>query len=340
MDWASRSAGNQEALMQQFVRWGILGAANFARKQMAPAIHAASHGVLAAIASGNREKTAAFSDTYPGLRVHNDYDALLADDSIDAVYIPLPNHLHIEWSLKAISAGKHVLCEKPIALQASDIEALIRARDSASLLVAEAYMILHHPQWYYARDLLQQGRIGKLQHIDSVFTYYKNEPDNIRSKADMGGGGIRDIGIYCYGSARFVTGEEPDAIRHTHIILENEVDIYAQVLASFPTFHLSAVNSMRMAEKQAVTLHGTEGMIHLPAPFNPGIYADGSVELHQAGKEVHIRRFTGMNQYINQVENFNRSILDGRPYPCPLEFSLGSQRMMDRVFAHHRDSSA
>lgn len=325
--------------MKKYIRWGILGAANFARKQMAPAINAASNGVLSAIASSTPDKIKPFEALAPGLRIFSDYDALLADSEIDAVYIPLPNHLHVEWSKKALNAGKHVLCEKPIALQASEIEDLIEARDRSGLLIAEAYMILHHPQWAYARQLLQKGEIGKLQHIESIFTYFKEDPDNIRSKADMGGGGIRDIGVYTYGSARFVTGEEPESILHTTIEMENGVDIYAQVLASFPSCHLSSVNSMRMAEKQAVTLHGTTGLIHLSAPFNPGIYADGSVELHQQGMEVRTKRFTGVNQYVNQVENFNHSILNGAVYPCPLEFSLGTQQMMDRVFDHFQASA-
>ena len=122
--------------------------------------------------------------------------------------------------------------------------------------------------------------------------------------------------------------------------MENGVDIYAQILASFPSFHLSSVNSMRMAEKQAVTLHGTKGMIHLSAPFNPGVYDDGRVELHKEGMEVCTKRFTGINQYALQVENFNNSILNGAAYPCPLEFSLGTQKMMDRVFDHYQDISS
>ena len=326
--------------MQKHIRWGILGAANFARNQMAPAINAASNGVFAAIASSSAGKTGPFEELAPGLKVYPGYDQLLAADDIDAVYIPLPNHLHVEWSKKALDAGKHVLCEKPIALHATEIEDLIEARDRSGLLIAEAYMILHHPQWHYARELLQQGQIGELQHIESILTYYKLDPDNIRSKADMGGGGIRDIGVYTYGSARFVTGEEPDDIVHTTIEMENGVDIYAQILASFPSFHLSSVNSMRMAEKQAVTLHGTKGLIHLSAPFNPGVYDDARVELHKEGMEVCTKRFTGINQYAKQVENFNNSILSGVAYPCPLEFSLGTQQMMDRVFDHHRHSSS
>lgn len=322
--------------MSNTVRWGILGAASFAKKQMAPAIHAAANGVLAAMASSSPEKTLPFSEMAPGLQIYNDYDHLLADSSIDAVYIPLPNHLHIEWSKRALAAGKHVLCEKPIALQASDIEALIKLRDESGLLVAEAFMIPHHPQWQYAQTLLQQGQIGKLQHIEAVFSYFKDDPQNIRSHPETGGGGLRDIGIYNFGCARLLTGEEPTTIRHTTIEMDKGVDIYAQVLADFPSFHLSATCSMRMALRQAVTIHGTEGFIHLGAPFNPGIYDDGTVELHRSDTEVLVKRFTGINQYVNQVENFNNSILGKEAYRCPLEFSLGSQQMMDQVFDHHQ----
>ena len=163
------------------VRWGILGAAKFAQNHMGPAIHAAKGAELAALATSSEEKAAGFSAFAPGLRLHDSYEALLADPGIDAVYIPLPNTLHLEWSLKAIAAGKHVLTEKPMTMQAAEFDQLIAARDASGLVVAEAYMIVHHPQWQKARDLISEGAIGRLEHVDTAFSY-----DN---RADPGSGG-------------------------------------------------------------------------------------------------------------------------------------------------------
>ena len=181
------------------VRWGILGAANFAREQMAPAIHAAKGAELAALATSSPEKAAGFQAFCPSLTIHSTYEALLADPSIDAVYIPLPNHLHVEWSLKALAAGKHVLTEKPIALQASEIDQIIAARDASGLLAAEAYMIVHHPQWQRAKAWLEAGEIGTLRHVDAAFTFHLTDLENIRNRPDAGGGSLRDIGVYTFG---------------------------------------------------------------------------------------------------------------------------------------------
>ena len=319
--------------MSDNIRWGILGAANFARQFMGPAIHQARGGGLTAIATSNPQKAQAFSAFAPGLEVYDGYDALLADDEIDAIYIPLPNHLHLEWSEKAIEAGKHVLCEKPMTLKAEEFDHLIKLRDKSGLLVAEAYMILHHPQWHYAKSLYDSGAIGELALVDSVFTYSNDDRENIRNRPETAGGGIRDIGVYNYGSARYVTGEEPDSISYADIVLENDIDVYAHVVASFPSFRFSAVNGMRLAVRQSVNFHGSLGVISVTAPFNAGVFGEAQVELHKPNLEVSVRRFPGVNQYVLQVENFNESIKTGAEYPCPLEFSRGTQKMIDMVFA-------
>ena len=321
--------------MPNHIRWGILGAAKFAHEHMGPAIHAARYGELAAIATRDVSRAAAFTDFAPQLRVHDDYGDLLADPGIDAVYIPLPNHLHVEWSKRAIAACKPVLCEKPIAMQAAEIDELIELRDRSGLLVAEAYMIVHHPQWAHAKSLYESGAIGELRLVDSVFSYHLLDESNIRNRADAGGGGIRDIGVYNYGCTRYVSGAEPSGIREVDLVEENGVDVYAQVVAEFPGFHCSSIDSMRLAPRQAVTFHGNEGFIRLTCPFNAGVYSQAEVELHRPNGEVTVRRFPGVNQYVLQVENFNRALLQGETYPCPLEFSRGTQAMIDMIFAFH-----
>jgi len=319
--------------MAQAVRWGILGAAKFARDQMAPAIHAAKGAELAALATGSADKAAAFQAFCPSLRLHDSYEALLADPSIDAVYIPLPNHLHVPWTEKALEAGKHVLCEKPVAMSADEIDTLINLRDATGLLAAEAYMIVHHPQWIRAREMVQTGAIGELVQVDGVFSYdNRADPGNIRNKPGTGGGGIPDIGVYTYGSARYVTGKEPLEIS-AHVDWENGVDTYARVTARFAGFHYDAVTSMRMFPRQEMNFHGDAGLVRLTAPFNPGIFGEARIELHQPGLSVKVERFPGVNHYVNQVENFCATVQHGADYPCPLEFSRGTQEMIDRVFA-------
>ncbi len=169
--------------------WGILGGAVIAWKQVAPAIHQSSYGTLSALASRSAEKAEQWKNRYPGITVHDSYDALLSDPDIDAIYIPLPNHLHVEWTEKALQAGKHVLCEKPIALSAEEIDRLIELRDKTGLLAAEAFMVVHHPQWQRVRKIIASGEIGELVYIHGVFTYNNSaDPGNIRNNAETGGG--------------------------------------------------------------------------------------------------------------------------------------------------------
>ena len=318
------------------VRWGILGAANFAREQMAPAIHAAKGADLVALATSSPEKALGFQAFCPSLKIHPTYEALLADPSIDAVYIPLPNHLHVEWTLKALAAGKHVLTEKPIAMQASEIDQIIAARDASGLLAAEAYMIVHHPQWQLAKKWLEAGEIGTLRHVDAAFTYCLTDMENIRNRPEAGGGSLRDIGVYTFGSARFVTGSEPVDIA-ARLILENGVDTFAQVSGIMDgphgRFTYESITSMRLYNRQVVTFQGDRGMIRLDGgPFNANYNDIAEIELHQNGNRVITERFPTSNHYVLQVEAFGRSVREGVAYPCPLEFIRGTQAMIDTVF--------
>ena len=320
--------------MANAVRWGILGSAKFAFEHMAPAIHSAARGQLVALASASPDKAAKFSERFPGLALHGSYEALLADPGIDAVYIPLPNHLHVTWAKKAAQAGKHVLCEKPMAMKAAEFDDLIALRDSTGLLMAEAYMIVHHPQWQRAREWVHGGEIGDLVQVDTVFSY-NNAADggNIRNRAETGGGAIPDIGVYTFGATRFVTGQEPTQILSANVTWENGVDVWSHVTAAFDDFHMMAVNSMRMQPRQEITFQGTKGLVRLPVPFNAGVFGEAQVQLHRAGQASVIERYPNVNQYVLQVEAFNRAVLDGARYACPLEFSKGTQAMIDMVYA-------
>jgi predicted dehydrogenase len=319
------------------VRWGILGAANFALEFMGRAIHAAEGAELAALATSDPAKAAAFQAFCPGLRVHASYDALLADPAIDAVYIPLPNHLHVEWTLKALAAGKHVLTEKPIAMRATEIDQIIAGRDRAGRLAAEAYMIVHHPQWQRAKEWVAAGEIGTLRHVDAAFSYNLTDMGNIRARPETGGGGLRDIGVYTFGSVRFVTGAEPVDLS-ARIRLEHGVDVFAQVNAVMegPTgrFTYGSMTAINMYNRQVVTFQGTKGMIRLDGgPFNANVNDLAEIELHRAGNTVLTERWPSANHYVLQVEAFGRTLRDGTAYPCTLEFVRGTQAMIDGVFA-------
>ena len=315
------------------MRWGILGAAKFARDHMGPAIHAAKGAELAALATSSPDKAAGFAAFAPGLRIHDSYEALLADPAIDAVYIPLPNHLHVDWAIKTLEADKHVLVEKPLALSADQFAPVIAARDASGKLAAEAFMIVHHPQFQRARDLVQGGAIGRLVHVDATFSYFNDDPGNIRNQKDAGGGGLPDIGVYTFGSARFVTGQEPVSVPHAHIRYENGVDVFAQVAATFPGFTYSAVVSMRLFPRQQITFHGEQGVLQLTCPYNANLFDMAELVLETETGKRSRERWPAANHYVLQVEAFEASVRDGTPYPCPLEFSRGTQEMMDMVFA-------
>ncbi|UZD91497.1 Gfo/Idh/MocA family protein [Cognatishimia activa] len=318
------------------VRWGVLGASKFARQFMGPAIHAADGAELVALATSSAEKAQPFQAFCPGVEVFTDYDALLADQSIEAVYIPLPNHLHVEWTIKALEAGKHVLCEKPIALEASAYDRLISARDKSGKLAAEAFMIVHHPQWQHVRDLVQKGEIGKLVHISGRFSFdNRTDTDNIRNKPETGGGALRDIGVYVIGSARFVTGEDPQ-ITSSNIRWENGVDVFTQIGAKFGEATYSAYVSTRMHPAQEMVFHGEAGLIRVTVPFNARVFGEPVVEIHKTGHvgggTVLAQRFPSDDHYKLQVEAFGRSVREDVDYLCPLEFSRGTQVAMDQVF--------
>lgn len=315
------------------VNWGVLGAAKFAREHMAPAIHMAKGARLAALASSTAEKAKGFQAFCPDLKVYSSYDDLLAAPEIDAVYVPLPNHLHVEWAGKALRAGKHVLCEKPIAMRAAEIDDLIALRDQTGLLAAEAYMIVHHPQWQRAKQLIADGAIGNLIHVDGTFSYdNRADTGNIRNRADTGGGALRDIGVYTLGSTRFVAGQEPETV-DADIEWENGVDVTSRVIARFPGFSYNCMVSMRMHPRQEMNFHGDAGLLRLTTPFNAQVFGQARIELHQPGLSIREERFPAANHYVNQVEAFCHSLRTGDPYPWTLENAQGTQAFIDRAFA-------
>ena len=315
------------------IRWGILGASKFAREHMGPAINAAKGAVLSAVASRNPASVGPFQEFAAECRAIAGYDALIADRDIDAVYIPLPHHMHVEWTVKALHAGKHVLAEKPIAMQAEDFDILIAARDASGLLAAEAYMIVHHPQWQRARQMVADGAIGRVIHITGGFSYdNSDDPQNIRNQAAMGGGGLRDIGVYVLGSARYVMGEELENIS-SKIHLESGFDTFASMQGNVGEATYSAYVSTRMHPHQEMVFHGSEGLLRLTAPFNANIFGEARIELHQPNLGLRVEKFPAANHYVQQVEAFGHSIRTGAAYSWTLEQARGTQEAIDKILA-------
>ncbi|MCP4818002.1 MAG: Gfo/Idh/MocA family oxidoreductase [Shimia sp.] len=315
------------------IKWGILGASNFALDKMGPAIHAAKGAELVALGTSDAAKAVPFQAFAPGLRVHIGYEALLADPEIDAIYIPLPNHLHAEWSIKALEAGKAVLCEKPVGMDVAEIDRLTEARDAADLLCAEAYMIVHHPQWQRAKELLEEGAIGPLRHVNAAFSFFNDDAANIRNQASAGGGGLRDIGVYVMGSVRYATGQEPLRLDYARAEMRDGIDLFADMGFAFDGFTYQAFTSIRMAPRQEVHFHGENAVMSLTCPFNAGIFDQAELRISRPDQSVTIERFPRTNQYVLQVEAFGRSLRDGSPFGWTLEDSRGTQAMMDQVFA-------
>jgi predicted dehydrogenase len=299
---------------------------------MGPAIHAASGSVLAALATSAPEKTAPFQAFAPDLRVHDSYDALLADPDIDAVYIPLPNTLHAPWAEAAMRAGKAALVEKPIAMSVAEIDRLIAVSAETGCLCAEAFMPAHHPQWAQVRKLLADGAVGKLDMIRGVFTFTLEDAANIRAQAGMGGGGLRDVGIYPIGAARLAMGADPSDIS-AHIRMQNGVDTLAELRGMFGDVVFTCVSGLSQMRHQDMVFHGTQGMIRLQAPFNPGVFAEGRIDLLRPDYTVQTWRYPDARQYVLQVEAFCASLRTSQAYPVPLGFSRGNQTVIDAAFA-------
>jgi predicted dehydrogenase len=252
------------------VRWGVLSTANIGVKKVIPAMQAGRYCEMVAIASRDRAVARAVADQLGIPKAYGSYEELLADPEIDAVYIPLPNHLHVPWSIRALEAGKHVLCEKPIGLSSAEGQSLLdAARQHPRLKVMEAFMYRHHPQWQRARKLVQEGEIGDLRTIQAFFAYYNADPGNIRNQAEIGGGGLMDIGCYCISLSRFLFAAEPLRVLG---ILEYDpafqTDRLASAILDFGRGTSTWTCSTQLAYYQRVNILGTEGRVEIQIPFN------------------------------------------------------------------------
>lgn len=316
------------------LRFGILSTAKIGRDLVVPAIQDAENCVVTAIASRDIAKARAMADRFGAPHAFGSYEEMLASDLIDAVYIPLPTSQHVEWSIKAADAGKHVLCEKPIALKASEIDQVIAARDRNKVLVSEAYMVTYTPVWHKVRELLRAGAVGRLRHVQGVFTYFNRDPGNMRNVPELGGGGLPDIGVYPAITTRFATGQEPLRVQAvTERDPEFGTDIYSSVKADFGDFEMSFYISTQMANRQSMVFHGTEGFIEVRSPFNADRWGAEELELsNRSHTESQIFRFQDSRQYKREAEAFARAAQGEAQEIVTLENSKANQAFIDAIY--------
>ena len=314
------------------VRWGVLSTAKIGLEKVIPAMQIGKYSEIAAIASQSLERGKAAAEQLGIPQAYGSYEELLADAEIDAVYIPLPNHLHVPWAIKALKAGKHVLCEKPIGLTTVEAEELLNeARKHSELKVMEAFMYRHHPQWQRALQLVKEGKIGTLQTIHSFFSYFNADPENIRNMTDIGGGGLMDIGCYCISLARFIFGMEPQRVLgKLEYDPEFRTDRLCSGILDFGEGTSSFTCSTQLTPYQRVNIFGTEGRIEIEIPFNAPPNVPCRM-LHQNGDHLEEIVFEICDQYTIQGDLFSLSVLNDTEVPTPLEDAFANMKVLEAV---------
>ncbi|HEU4723398.1 MAG TPA: Gfo/Idh/MocA family oxidoreductase [Gemmatimonadaceae bacterium] len=320
------------------MRWGILGAANIGVRKVIPAMQRGTRSRMIAIASRDLAKAQAAATELGIPRAYGSYEELLADPEIEAVYNPLPNHLHVPWTIRAAEAGKHVLCEKPIALSASEARQLLEVRARTGVQIGEAFMVRNHPQWLAVRELVAAGRIGQLRVVAGHFAYFRRDPNDVRSVREWGGGGLMDVGCYPITMSRWLFAEEPDAVIG---IVDRDpelgVDRIASGLMRFPSGGQATFTSaMQLAHYQRMQLHGTQGRIEVQIPFNAPndrpcrIFVDDGRELGDRSAET--IEFPVVDQYTLQGDNFSAAIRGERRVPVSVEDAVANMAVIDAIF--------
>lgn len=318
------------------LRWGVLGTAKIAREKVIPAIQATEGQEVTVIGSRNLDAATKASSLLNISKAVGSYEEVLADDSVDAVYIPLPNDLHLPWTLKAIEAGKHVLCEKPITLNTKEIDAILEAKRDRDVLVSEGFMLRTHPLWLEVKDRINDGDIGELLSIVGVFSYFNTDPKNIRNQVKHGGGALFDIGCYCVNIARWLFDSEPikvsGALRRS---ADFGVDELTSGLLEFEKGHAIFTSSTRMVPQQNIRILGSEGVIEVPIPFNIPRFVPTTYTLDKSGSRDGSSRMTSVieicDQYQTQAVNFNE-LLKQKSFDEPLFEARKNMRVIDRIF--------
>ncbi len=323
--------------MNKKVRWGVLGVANIAVKKVIPAMQRGEWSEVIAIASRDLQKAQRAARELHIPKAYGSYEELLADPEVEAVYIPLPNHLHVPWSIRAAEAGKHVLCEKPISLSVDEAERLLAVRDRTGIKIGEAFMVRTHPQWLKTLDLVRSGRIGDLRSIVGYFSYHNRDPANIRNMREDGGGALMDIGCYPVTTSRFIFGEEPrQVLGHVERDPEFQVDRLTSAILDFPSGQATFTCSTQIAPYQQMQFFGTRGRIELEIPFNAPparpcrlFIAEGSSGI---GDGVETIEVGACDQYTIQGDLFSRAVREDGQVPVPLEDAVNNMRTIEAIF--------
>ncbi len=314
------------------VRWGIISTAKIGTEKVIPAMQQGQYCEIAAIASRDAERAAAAAERLGIPKSYGSYEELLADEEIDAVYNPLPNHLHVPLSLQAVEAGKHVLCEKPIGLTSDEGRQLVEAaRRHPELKVMEAFMYRHHPQWQHARKLVREGQVGTLRTIQSFFSYYNDDPDNIRNQATIGGGGLMDIGCYPISLSRFLFGCEPQRVLgHVEYDQRFATDRLASAILDFGVGTATFTCSTQLAPYQRVNIFGERGRVEIEIPFNAP--PDRPCRLwHQQNGDLEEVQFETCNQYTIQGDLFSQAVLGDTEVPTPIEDAVSNMLVIEAI---------
>ena len=322
---------------RQKVQWGVLGVAGIAVKKVIPAMQKGEWSEIAAIASRDQRKAREAAARLGIPKAYGSYDELLSDPEIEAIYNPLPNHLHVPWSIKAAEAGKHVLCEKPISLTVREAKSLLAARDGRGVKIGEAFMVKTHPQWLRVRDLIGKGVVGKLRSILGAFSYFNRDPKNVRNVAEWGGGGLMDIGCYPITTSRWIFGEEPLRVA---AVLEADPEFATDRLSSammeFPSGHSVFTCSTQLVPYQRMQFLGTEGRIEIKIPFNAPndrpceILIDNGKDV--LGSGITVETIPTSDQYTIQGDAFSKAIREGSEVPVPLEDAVANMAVIDAIF--------
>jgi len=323
--------------MSEKVKWGILGAAPIAQRRVLPAMRDCVRSGVAAIASRSLEKAEAFAKQFAIPKAYGSYDELLNDPEIEAIYNPLPNHLHVEWSIRAASRGKHVLCEKPLSRTVAEARRLLEARDEYGVKIGEAFMVRTHPQWLRTEELVRSGRIGKLRSAFGFFGYFNVDPESTRNVLDYGGGALLDVGCYPIKTSRFVFAEEPVCVNCS---IERDpsfkTDRLTSAILEFPAGQCIFTVSTQMVYYQKMQFLGTAGRIEVELPFNPPterpsrILIDNGREPYGGG--VVEESFPVCNQFAIQADLFSAAIRDDTEVPNPLEDSILNMAVIEALF--------
>jgi predicted dehydrogenase len=324
--------------MNKKIRWGVLSTANIGVKKVIPGMQQGELSTIAAIASRDLAKARSVAAELNIPTAYGSYEELLADPNIDAIYNPLPNQLHVPWTIRAAEAGKHVLCEKPLSMNLAEAKSLLAVRDRTGVLLGEAFMIRSHPQWLRLRALIDEGRIGTLRSISAFFSYFNTDPANIRNIPETGGGALYDIGCYCIQAAR--TGFAQQPTRVVGLIDRDpqlQTDRLTSALLDFPAGHAIFTCSTQLVPYQRVHFYGTKGRIDIEIPFNAPrerptrIFIDDGRDI--LGSGITTETFPTVDQYTLQGDAFSRAILQGTPVPVSLEEGIANMAVIEAIFA-------